>query len=63
MKDLTQKCKDCGVEFTLAEKDVRWFKQRGLHTPKRCEACRKLNRNKIADGHYSLGQIKNKEPR
>lgn len=33
-------CKDCGKEFELPEKEVKWFKDRGLETPKRCKECR-----------------------
>lgn len=33
-------CKDCGKEFELTEREVKWFEQKGLQSPKRCKECR-----------------------
>lgn len=42
MKEIT--CIDCGKTFELNEADIRFFEDRGLTLPKRCEACRKQRR-------------------
>lgn len=34
------KCKDCGAEFKLEEKEISWYAKRGWEIPKRCKACR-----------------------
>lgn len=34
------KCKDCGNTFSMMFKEVNFYKEKGLHLPKRCKACR-----------------------
>lgn len=34
------KCKECGQEFEVSEKEERFFKSKGLEIPKRCKECR-----------------------
>jgi DNA replicative helicase MCM subunit Mcm2 (Cdc46/Mcm family) len=34
------KCRDCGTEFSVDEKEQKWFESKGLQMPKRCKACR-----------------------
>lgn len=41
MAGLNKKCKECGVEFTITEENKKWFEEKGLHLPERCEDCRK----------------------
>lgn len=33
-------CKDCGSDFAISAKEVRFFQSRGLQIPKRCKKCR-----------------------
>ena len=37
-------CCQCGDEFVLTVSEQRFFYQKGLHLPKRCRACRALNK-------------------
>lgn len=39
-------CKQCGVEFTLSEDEIAFYRSKNLHLPKRCEKCRRENRAK-----------------
>lgn len=34
------KCKECGQEFEVSAKEEKFFKDKGLETPKRCRECR-----------------------
>lgn len=34
------KCRDCGTEFAVDEKEQAWYAERGLQIPKRCKPCR-----------------------
>ena len=38
-------CSDCSREWSLTDENADWFLQRGLNTPRRCEACRQSRRN------------------
>ena len=42
-------CVDCGELFGLTEDQERWFIERGLMRPKRCEACRRAKRAERAE--------------
>lgn len=33
-------CKDCGNTFVMSYNEVEFYKEKGLHVPKRCKACR-----------------------
>jgi len=35
-----QECKVCGKEFSMNEREIRWFKDRMLTMPKTCKDCR-----------------------
>lgn len=48
---MTQKCRQCGKEFTLTESEIEFYKKKGLQLPKRCKACRESN--KAADSKQS----------
>ena len=50
MADLIKKCKDCGESFTITETNKKWFEDRGLHLPERCEDCRKKRKAIKKDG-------------
>lgn len=41
------KCKQCGKYYYLTHANVVWYGMHGLRTPKRCMACRKVNREKM----------------
>lgn len=34
------KCKDCGKEFVVDDKELKWYADRGWDVPKRCKECR-----------------------
>ena len=40
-----RKCKDCGRIFYLMHSEVEFFKDKGLHVPKRCDECRDKRKN------------------
>lgn len=42
---ITKKCRDCGKEFTLTDKEIGFYKSKGLNLPNRCEECRKKRKN------------------
>lgn len=42
-------CKDCGAVFYIARAEIAWFEQKGMPTPKRCQACRKKRREAAVD--------------
>lgn len=37
-------CKQCGKEFTLTDSEINFYEIRNLSLPKRCEDCRKKNK-------------------
>ncbi len=39
-------CKQCGIEFTLSEDEIAFYRNKNLHLPKRCEECRRENKAK-----------------
>ena len=62
-------CVQCQKEFELTESEIAFYKNKGLSIPKRCKACRELNKNKngssqnAAEKRYSYNQIPNTERR
>ena len=44
------KCKDCGRDFYITEKEEGFYKEMGYQLPKRCFACRKLNKSRRLNG-------------
>ena len=47
-------CKNCGMPFTLTEKQVESYTKQGWSTPKNCSCCRKENRQERASQYYGL---------
>jgi hypothetical protein len=41
-------CADCGMAFTMTEREVVWFQRRELELPRRCQVCRKRRRSDVA---------------
>lgn len=41
------KCKECGENFELSDKEQAWYKEQNFAEPKRCLSCRKLRRDKV----------------
>ena len=37
---MLKKCKECGQEFELTDKEAQWFIERQLTPPARCKSCR-----------------------
>ena len=48
---IIKKCKDCGKEFQLSFDKLRWFEEKGLVIPKRCEKCI-ANKKDLSNGIY-----------
>lgn len=46
---ITRKCKQCGREFTISDKDIEFYKAKGWELPKRCPECRSADRIKKGD--------------
>ena len=44
---VVRKCKECGEYFMIIKPDYDWFKNKGLASPRRCNACR-IKRRKEA---------------
>lgn len=42
-------CKQCGIEFTLSEDEIAFYRNKNLHLPKRCEQCRRENKAKTGE--------------
>lgn len=40
-----RKCKQCGKEFTLSDSEIKFYEDKNLELPKRCNECRKKNKN------------------
>ena len=52
---MRKKCIQCGNEFTLADSEIEFYKNKDLEIPKRCKACRESNKKgakqkKLKDG-------------
>ena len=48
MSDVVITCNRCGRSFVWSEGEQRYYKERGLHPPKRCEPCRAKHKNEFA---------------
>lgn len=42
---IKRKCKQCGKEFVLSDSEIKFFNDKNLELPKRCNECRKENKN------------------
>ena len=42
---IKKECKQCGEEFTLTDSEINFYNEKGLNLPKRCNECRKKNKN------------------
>lgn len=42
---IKRKCKQCDKEFVLSDSEIKFFNDKNLELPKRCNACRKENKN------------------
>lgn len=38
-------CRDCEESFTITIAEQQFFRERGLHEPKRCKSCRDARRS------------------
>ena len=50
-KDRTIECCDCGKRFLFTTGEQKFFASHQLHTPKRCKACRQINKKKAERDH------------
>ncbi len=50
---LTQKCKQCGAEFSISDSEIEFYKNKNLNIPKRCKKCRKNNKTVKNDNAYN----------
>ena len=42
---IKRKCKQCDKEFVLSDSEIKFFNDKNLELPKRCNACSKENKN------------------
>lgn len=42
-------CKQCGKEFELTQSEIQFYKSKNLNIPKRCQECRKANKQARQD--------------
>lgn len=54
---MTQKCVQCGKSFTITDSEIEFYKSKGLSLPKRCKACRELNKG--SKGAYKENRSSN----
>lgn len=52
-KGQTIKCCDCGERFLFTTGEQRFFASHQLHTPKRCKACRQINKRITERGFWN----------
>lgn len=57
---MKQTCKQCGKEFELTDGEIKFYKDKGLSLPKRCEECRKANRTEKDGAQKKSGGKKGK---
>lgn len=51
-------CKQCGAEFTLSADEIAFYRNKNLHLPKRCEKCRRENKeNRAKAGGDTARQV------
>lgn len=48
-----KKCVQCGKSFTMFDDEIAFFNRKNLSIPKRCQACRDLNKQKKQDTKMS----------
>lgn len=41
---MTQKCVQCEKRFTITDSEIKFYKSKNLHLPKRCKQCREANK-------------------
>jgi CxxC-x17-CxxC domain-containing protein len=41
-------CVECGAEFHLTSSEIDFYQRKGLQSPRRCERCRKIKRERQA---------------
>lgn len=47
-------CKLCGSAFTLTEKQLQYYADKGLNTPTHCNSCIELKKQEKEDPYYGL---------
>lgn len=57
---IKQKCRQCGKDFELSDSEIKFYKDKGLSLPKRCEECRKANRAEKEESHAADSRKTNK---
>lgn len=50
-------CRECGKKFDITERDVKFYKSKGFHPPKRCKSCRESQKDK----DYGTGKLRLKQ--
>ncbi len=53
-KDITIKCKKCGIEFVWTIKDQEYYKEKGFFKPSSCKECRK--NTKVINNFHKIGE-------
>ena len=50
---IKRKCKQCGKEFVLSDSEIKFFNDKNLELPKRCNECRRENKNNKVNNIHS----------
>lgn len=56
---IKRNCKQCGKEFILNDSEIKFYKDKKLELPKRCNACRKENKDKNLKSNEIKHNVKN----
>lgn len=56
---IKRNCKQCGKEFVLSDSEIKFFRDKNLELPKRCNECRKENKNMSSNKSNSLNKDDN----
>lgn len=56
---IKRNCKQCGKEFILNDSEIKFYKEKNLELPKRCNECRKQNKSKNLNSDEIRHNIKN----
>lgn len=56
---MIRRCIQCNKEFNISEGEERFYRDRNLELPKRCQECRDKNKRKVNTKKYQEDNIRN----
>ena len=57
---MNRRCIQCNKEFNISEGEERFYRDRNLELPKRCQECRDKNKRKVNTKKYQEDNIRGK---